>query len=458
MLHSALPKFRIKMKQPPPPVPILIMAVLGVAKATIHRVRHGDTQPTSKRSRYHSHAIVRQITEEELQPLSEHITRISSMQPSAHHSTECLIRGGGSPQSWPDLGRLFSDMMRLPVFSSAPSASRLCKLFLEALAILLAAQHRQWHMLVLCCLLTVLLLLDLVSVEKGSESISAPSKSGTEAQGPPSTARPNPLLSGTWHKVDDLSDSQDAAADILKIGGFARQAMKMFKGMEFLINDTHLQSTALTKLPFFKAPQEMYALDGSISSYNRRDMRKGKFIGYVKVQECGGLNLYYQFGEPLAGRCVDEIRLANENELHITTHLTVGEETCAYRVVYHRLGSRSSSKEASPSSSTEALSPDLLKLEVKSVSDSESDSSGTLQGSGNKQGQAAPRESSSEAETDAKQRSKQASSPCKSVRQSLDDRARARSVKNSASSTPRPSMDDARGLSPFARLSGAVPA
>eukprot|EP00955_Chlamydomonas_euryale_P111937 366097-Chlamydomonas_euryale.AAC.50 len=35
---------------------------------------------------------------------------------------------------------------------------------------------------------------------------------------------------GTWEKVDELSDSQDAAADLLQLGGLPRKAVFLFKG------------------------------------------------------------------------------------------------------------------------------------------------------------------------------------------------------------------------------------
>ena len=53
----------------------------------------------------------------------------------------------------------------------------------------------------------------------------------------------------------------------------------------------------------------------------------------------GGVNLYYKWDAPFEGHCCDEMRLHGPDQMHVTTHLTVGEESCSYRVVYWRAGS-----------------------------------------------------------------------------------------------------------------------
>ena len=145
-------------------------------------------------------------------------------------------------------------------------------------------------------------------------------------------------VSGLWHKISDLSDSMEPAADLLRLGGFSRKCMVLFKGMEIEMNDTTLSMTALTHIPFFRAPSEVYELQGGISVYNRRDMRKGKFSGYIKAREDGGINFFYRWSEPFAGHCCDEIVLEDGgSSLIITTTLTREKgPSCVYRVVYRR--------------------------------------------------------------------------------------------------------------------------
>lgn len=54
-------------------------------------------------------------------------------------------------------------------------------------------------------------------------------------------------------------------------------------------------------------------------------------------------------GLPLQGHCCDEIKLHGPDELHITTHLHVGDESTTYRVVYRRTAaSHAPSAAASP--------------------------------------------------------------------------------------------------------------
>ena len=138
--------------------------------------------------------------------------------------------------------------------------------------------------------------------------------------------------------MGDLSDSMEPAADLLRLGGFARKCMVLFKGMEVELKDGNLSLTALTHIPFFRAPTERYNLQGKLSVYNRRDMRKGQFSGYIKAREDGGINFFYRWNEPFSGHCCDEIVLEDGgSSLIITTTLTLERgESCVYRVVYRR--------------------------------------------------------------------------------------------------------------------------
>lgn len=130
----------------------------------------------------------------------------------------------------------------------------------------------------------------------------------------------------------------EAAADLLRLGGFARKCTVLFKGMEIELKNETLSLTALTHIPFFRAPTETYDLGGKLSVYNRRDMRKGQFSGYIKARADGGINFFYRWGEPFSGHCCDEIVLEDGgNSLIITTTLTLENgESCVYRVVYRR--------------------------------------------------------------------------------------------------------------------------
>ena len=115
--------------------------------------------------------------------------------------------------------------------------------------------------------------------------------------------------------------------------------MIFFKGVEVELKDGKLSLTALTHIPFFRAPTEQYdLLSGKLSIYNRRDMRKGQFSGYIKAREDGGINFFYRGGEPFSGHCCDEIVLEDGgSSLIITTTLTLERgDSCVYRVVYRR--------------------------------------------------------------------------------------------------------------------------
>ncbi len=72
-------------------------------------------------------------------------------------------------------------------------------------------------------------------------------------------------------------------------------------GMEINVIKDAVTTRALTKVPFLKVPIEEYDLAGDIRNYQRRDLRKGTFFGYLRVQPDGGINLYYKWGAPYSG-------------------------------------------------------------------------------------------------------------------------------------------------------------
>jgi hypothetical protein len=81
----------------------------------------------------------------------------------------------------------------------------------------------------------------------------------------------------------------------------------------------------------------------------------GTFYGYVKVLLEGGINLYYKWDDPFGGHCCDEMRLISQDEMHVTTHLMVGVDSCTYRVVYWRAGTNGSGEDPPPPTSSAPL-------------------------------------------------------------------------------------------------------
>lgn len=77
-----------------------------------------------------------------------------------------------------------------------------------------------------------------------------------------------------------MSDSQDPAVQLLNLGGLAKAAMIMFKGMSIQVDDRKMHMRALVKVPLLRVPTEEYDLHGEIRNYNRRDLRKGKLFHY----------------------------------------------------------------------------------------------------------------------------------------------------------------------------------
>ncbi|GAX84391.1 hypothetical protein CEUSTIGMA_g11813.t1 [Chlamydomonas eustigma] len=329
-----------------PSILLMVGALAGMARALIDKTRQ------KRKPR-----LTRTLTIEELQPLEDHVTK-----------SYCADEATGN-----DITDIKHCRRPSTIIASA-------EITISVICLAIAAWSRAWLISVLLALLAALLVGESFffqslgessnkDLRKGADSASSygyPAEGSSaikdqlgdlenESSCDQRLAVLSPSLCGTWLKVDHLSDSQDIAADMLQLGGLARAAMTMFKGMVISLTSSSMQTRALTKVPLLKVPTEVYDLSGGIRNYQRRDLRKGYFYGYLSTQPDGGLNMYYKWDEPHAGHCCDEMRLHGNDELHITTHLVVGHESCAYRVVYWRKGTRGSGETPSPSSSLASM-------------------------------------------------------------------------------------------------------
>ncbi|KAG1662677.1 hypothetical protein FOA52_014603 [Chlamydomonas sp. UWO 241] len=225
---------------------------------------------TRRRQRQRQHAnwcvvTERRLTDEELEPLDDASSQMEDSEDGDEGGKRCRTCN-----------------RRLPCAADALRARNrrvalALKLALEAAALAVAALNVQGVLLVLLALVQVLLILDVLWM--GAESDAAAveqEKSDAKLTGHKDPGGWDTRIEGVWDKVDELSDSQDAAADLLQLGGLPRNAVKLFKGMQMEAEHGSLRMTAITKMPFLSLSPEIYALDSSVAAYKRRDLRPGK--------------------------------------------------------------------------------------------------------------------------------------------------------------------------------------
>ena len=174
---------------------------------------------------------------------------------------------------------------------------------------------------------------------------------GCRRQGKPhdaslDTSALNPLLSGVWVKSANRSSPLDPVCDLMKLGGLIRLAVRLVRGVEVRVvasssassSCPEIELAVFSAIPWFTV-RERYALDGKrCSSWKRRDLRRGKHVGRAEAMACGGARLTLEWGEPHAGRGVDEFTLMGRDEMRVdsTIKLVDGKEGSFHAVYYRR--------------------------------------------------------------------------------------------------------------------------
>ncbi|GIL60371.1 hypothetical protein Vafri_14978 [Volvox africanus] len=138
---------------------------------------------------------------------------------------------------------------------------------------------------------------------------------GAAAFKSPAPARlllPDQRLGGVWVKDATRSDSMDEATSAMRLNGIVRTAVRLIRGLELdpeALKAGRFDLAIFSIITFFKI-RESYLLDGTVASYNRRDLRRGKHAAFVAVQPDGSIVLSVSWGEPLAGTGTDHFAIA----------------------------------------------------------------------------------------------------------------------------------------------------
>ncbi|GLI70886.1 hypothetical protein VaNZ11_015909 [Volvox africanus] len=134
-----------------------------------------------------------------------------------------------------------------------------------------------------------------------------------KATAPTRLLLPDQRLGGVWVKDPTRSDSMDEATSAMRLNGIVRTAIRLIRGLELdpeALKAGRFDMAIFSVITFFKV-RESYLLDGTVASYNRRDLRRGKHAAFVTVQPDGSIVLSVSWGEPLAGTGTDHFAIAS---------------------------------------------------------------------------------------------------------------------------------------------------
>eukprot|EP00195_Chlamydomonas_chlamydogama_P002255 CAMPEP_0202917478 /NCGR_PEP_ID=MMETSP1392-20130828/71079_1 /ASSEMBLY_ACC=CAM_ASM_000868 /TAXON_ID=225041 /ORGANISM="Chlamydomonas chlamydogama, Strain SAG 11-48b" /LENGTH=268 /DNA_ID=CAMNT_0049610239 /DNA_START=71 /DNA_END=874 /DNA_ORIENTATION=+ len=151
---------------------------------------------------------------------------------------------------------------------------------------------------------------------------SSPIQTSRQEDPPPPEAPPvvNPLLTGTWVKDGRASDPMDPACDLMKLNGLVRGAVRLIKGLEVRLTPDTFHMAVFSVISWFKV-RERYSLSGTVSTWSRRDLRRGQHRGHVEVRPDGGIRLCLEWDSPHGGQGTDDFVLVGDNELHVRSHI-----------------------------------------------------------------------------------------------------------------------------------------
>lgn len=146
---------------------------------------------------------------------------------------------------------------------------------------------------------------------------------------------PNVGLAGVWIKVHSRSQPMEPAMDLLKLNGLTRTAVKLVRGVEIKLQGSTFEMAVFSVISWFRVV-EKYDLSGALSTWNRRDLRRGRHQGRVEILEDGNLELHLAWPEPFAGVGKDRFCLVDSESLLVTSRITVGDTTVEHDTYYER--------------------------------------------------------------------------------------------------------------------------
>lgn len=139
---------------------------------------------------------------------------------------------------------------------------------------------------------------------------------------------------GTWIKDPVLSESMEDALQLLQLNGLVRTAIRLIRGVRLRVTEEEFEFVVFSVIPWFKVV-ERYPWTGATSLHKRRDLRRGKHRGRVRLHD-GHVLLLLEWEDPFGGVNEDDFYLVKDNELHVSTTITIGDHTVKYIQVYTR--------------------------------------------------------------------------------------------------------------------------
>ncbi|KXZ46597.1 hypothetical protein GPECTOR_42g808 [Gonium pectorale] len=132
----------------------------------------------------------------------------------------------------------------------------------------------------------------------------------------------------------ERSDSMEGAMNLMHLNGIVRQAVKLVRGVRIDQQPEAFNFTVFSVISWFKV-REVYPMSGEPRQFKRRDLRRGKALGWVEPHE-QELHVRLEWGDPHGGTGTDHFRLISPEELHIESVLRVDGQLARYVTVYHR--------------------------------------------------------------------------------------------------------------------------
>lgn len=142
-------------------------------------------------------------------------------------------------------------------------------------------------------------------------------------------------MTGTWMKDGKASSSMEEAIHLMHLSRLTRTAVKLIKGIQIVQTAEKFDLAVFSVISWFKI-RESYPMNGEVRQEKRRDLRRGKHRGRLRVDRDGDLCLHLEWDDPFGGSGHDKFCLVSPTELHAHSHLNVGGNSADYVTVYRK--------------------------------------------------------------------------------------------------------------------------
>lgn len=146
-------------------------------------------------------------------------------------------------------------------------------------------------------------------------------------------------MSGTWQKDESASDAENYALQIAMLhmsSLYSYAALHYMWGVEININNNGFTKRYLVKhVPAYIFSEVEYFAFGETTTMGRRDRRKGSQEAIAQVA-VDSIACNIKWGDPYAGTVKEDYQMPTPNLLHITSTLTIGDQSVTSVQVYNK--------------------------------------------------------------------------------------------------------------------------